>query len=123
VTSPEPARHTALLAMHPDGALTQVRLALADSPPAAVTSWLHCPRPERIRLTSRLAMWTAGSEQHHLPCNLLAAGLARRHGQPARCYHGVVLLSGMGADDGPAGLSLDQMLALHAQISDVADCL
>jgi hypothetical protein len=119
----EPARYQAFLVTHPDGALTQVRLALADSPLATVTGCLGCRQPEQVRLTSRLAMWTAGGGQHHLPCNLLAAGLARRHGQQHRCYHGSVLLSGMGTDGGPAGLSLDQMLGLHTQISDVADCL
>jgi hypothetical protein len=95
MASREPARYQAFLVMRPDGALTQVRLAVAraGSPLATVTSWLGCPRPEQVRLTSRLAMWTAGSGQHHLPCNLLAAGPVRagelqdrRHGHPARLW-------------------------------------
>jgi hypothetical protein len=121
---PLPLDYLALLVVRPDGDLTEVCLTPGDDPLAEVLGRLDCLLPERIGLTSRLAMWGVGDDpKHRLPWNVLAAGLAHRYGHQPRCYHGTVLLCGADPDGGPAGLTLSQMLGLHAQLSDVAESL
>lgn len=115
---PLPA-YRALLAVHPDGALTEVVLTQQPSTAETVAVLLGCLRPTRLRLTRHLDMWAVDDGTHRLPANLIAAGLGLRHGLSPRCYHGTVLLCGAGSE--PAGLSIDQVLAVLAQIADVAD--
>jgi hypothetical protein len=66
-------------------------------------------------------MWAIEDSTHRLPHNLLAVGLGLRHGLPPRCYHGTVLLCGTAPGPDPAGLTIDQLFAVLAQIADVAD--
>jgi hypothetical protein len=115
---PVPA-YRALLAVHPDGSLTEVVLTPRLSAAVTVAVLLDCLQPARLRLTRRLDMWAIDDGTHSLRANLLAAGLGLRHGLPPRCYHGTVLLCGAGPE--PAGLSIDQVLAVLASIADVAD--
>jgi hypothetical protein len=116
-----PPAYRALLAVHPGGALREVPLAPSASAPAAVRGLLDCLRPARLPLTGHLDMWAIGDGAHSLPLNLLAAGLGLRHGVSPRCYHGTVLLCGTAPGPRPAGLSIDQVLAVLAQIDDIAD--
>jgi hypothetical protein len=118
-----PSAYRAVLAVPPHGNVTEITLGPRTSASAAVTSALGCPQPVRLRLTSRLDMWVTGDCTHRLPLNLLAAGLGLRHGLAPRCYHGTVMLCGTAPGPGPAGLSIDQVLAALTQIADVADGL
>jgi hypothetical protein len=113
--------YRALLAVHPDGALTEVPLAPSASASAAVRGLLDCLQPARLPLTRHLDMWAIGDGTHSLPLNFLAVGLGLRHGLSPRCYHGTVLLCGTAPGPRPAGLSIDQVLALLTQIDDIAD--
>jgi hypothetical protein len=112
--------YRALLAVHPSGSLTEVPLAPSASVSAAVLGLLDCLQPARLSLTRHLDMWETGDSTHSLPLNALAAGLGLRHGLAPRCYHGTVLLSGTAPGPRPAGLSIDQVLAVLSQIADVA---
>lgn len=123
---PLPPAHEAMLAVHPDGALAEVPLRPGTSAASVLLGMLDCPLPYRFPLTSRLDMWAVGDAPRWLPCNLLALGMGRRHGLPSRCYHGTVLLCGTmpgPGPAGPAGLSVDQLLAALTMIGDVADQL
>jgi len=117
---PRPPAYRALLAVHPGGSLTEVPLASSASVSAAVLGLLDCLQPVRLPLTRHLDMWAIGDGAHSLPLNFLAAGLGLRHGLSPRCYHGTVLLCGTAPGPRPAGLSIDQVLAMLAQIADVA---
>jgi hypothetical protein len=115
---PRPA-YRALLAVHPDGHLTDVELIPGTNAAATVAGLLDCLQPVRVCLTACLDMWAIDDSTHSLPFNLLAAGLGLRHGLFPRCYHGTVLICAAGP--APAGLNIDQVLGLLAQIDDVAD--
>jgi hypothetical protein len=117
---PGPSAYRALLAVHPGGSLTEVPLAPSANVSAAVFGLLDCLQPVRLSLTRHLDMWAIGDGTHSLPLNCLAAGLALRHGLSPRCYHGTVLLCGAAPGPRPAGLSIDQVLAVLVQIADVA---
>jgi len=118
-----PQAYRALLAVCPGGALREVPLAPPASASAAVRGLLDCLQPARLPLTRHLDMWATGDSTHSLPLNVLAAGLGLRHGLSPRCYHGTVLLCGTAPGPRPAGLSIDQVLAVLAQIDDIADAL
>jgi hypothetical protein len=120
---PKPSVHRALLAVHPSGSLTQVPLAPSANVSATVLGLLDCLQPVRLPMTRHLDMWAIGDGTHSLPRNFLAAGLGLRHGLSPRCYHGTVLLCGTASGPRPAGLSIDQVLAVLAQIADVANGL
>jgi hypothetical protein len=123
-SSPVPIDYPALLVVRPDWTVADVYLMPEDDPLAEVHGWLDCLLPNRIGLTSRLAMWGVGDgPQHCLPWNALAAGLAYRYGHQPRCYHGAFVVCGIDPDDGPAGLTPSQMRGLHAQLSDITKSL
>lgn len=115
-----PSAYRALLAVHPDGSLTEVQAGPSVSVSAAILGLLDCLRPVRLPLTRHLDMWAIEDGMHSLPLNSLAAGLGLRHGLSARCYHGTVLLCGSAPGPCPIGLSVDQMLAVISQIADIA---
>jgi hypothetical protein len=111
--------YRAVLAVRPDGFVTDVELTPGTDAAATVAGLLDCLQPVRLRLTRELDMWVIDDSTHSLPFNLLAAGLGLRHGLCPRCYHGTVLICAAGP--APAGLGIDQVRALIAQIADIAE--
>lgn len=108
------------LLLHPDGSLTELRLSTDHSSLPLMHAALGGQHLDATPLTGHIDMWTSAEAQQTRALNEPATALASLCVQPARAYHGPVLLAGVDDDGNSVDLDTAQAAALLTRLADAA---